>query len=53
MIQRMMTPVQSYRFGPATKLVVHSSRGETNASCHSRNGNLKKEIALVDELSAR
>ena len=34
---RKMTPIQSYRFGPATKIVEHSSRNQTNAGACARN----------------
>ena len=43
-----MTPVQSYRFGPATKLVVHSSRLQITASTRSRNRNLKKRKGFTN-----
>lgn len=40
-----MTPFQSYRFGPAAKIVVHSSREQSIAAGVCRNRKVKKESA--------
>jgi hypothetical protein len=40
-----MTPIQSYRFGPATKKVEHSSRRQSSPRSMARNRKEKKESA--------
>jgi len=41
-----MTPVKSYRFGPASKIVVHSSRDQSIPETVRRNRKEKKESAF-------